>query len=102
MFWMGYLFNNESSVFEWPETRIQEFNDRNSNNMFNSWYLDVPTNGTDDLYQEFCVVSNWGDVGKWMNIPCNYPEAKYACSTEVSRSGFRVVDSFKKKYGKND
>ena len=66
VFWIGYLYNNESNLFEWEDELNTE------KNMFKSWYLDTPNNGTDDLYQEFCVVSNWADVGKWMNIPCNY------------------------------
>ena len=43
--------------------------------------MDNPTNGTEPFLQEFCVVSNFGDIGKWMNIRCAYPGAKFACST---------------------
>ena len=77
----------KSSIFRLFFDLLGEKNNEPVHIEFNNWHEPSGPflNATELEYiKDYCVVSNWGGVGIWYNIPCDFEEAKFACSIEYN------------------
>ena len=78
-FWIGLEYQDFTKKFHWQDEKnnVGEVLDENFGKVH--WIFREPQEVLPDVLDNTCVMSNYGELGKWSNEACVF-EAAFACS----------------------